>query len=194
MSLKLSKMNKLIVLFLIFTSSCSSEPIRVFPKKRGVDPAFNPYIKEYYSIINFKNKTHKDVYVKRIKNLSMNFTELEEATIGRCYWLLNGELEIEVDKKYWDRSGFLSKKFLVYHELEHCIRNRSHTHDMPEPNSINAYIDYLIRWLGIIPKKDYFSDGCPNSIMHPNDVGDWCHYNHYNKYIEEMMDYKDSSL
>ena len=187
-------MNKIICLILIFLVSCSSEAVRVRPSKRGIDPTFAPYVRDYSNIINSKHKNNRHVYNQRIDKLSMNFTNLEGATIGRCHWLLNGEFEIEIDQRYWDRAGFLSKQFLIYHELEHCIRFRMHTHEDAYKTSIWQYIEHWAQLIGIIPKRGYFEDGCPNSIMHPSDSGEWCHLEHYNSYIDEIIEYKDNRL
>lgn len=184
------KMNKIIALILVLLTSCSSEAIRVRPGKRGVDPVFVPYIKDYSSIINSKNKKHKYIYDQRISKLSINFTNFEGSTIGRCHWLLNGEFEIEIDKIYWERAPFMSKQFLVYHELEHCIRFRMHTHEDIYKKSIWQYIEHLAQLIGLIPEKGFFEDGCANSIMYPSDLGGWCHFAHYNEYIEDMIQYE----
>lgn len=189
-------MNKIItlILILIFLTSCSSEVVRVHPNQAGVDPLFNPYIQNYSDILNLKNKKYKYIYDQRIKKLSVNFANLNGSTIGRCHWLLNGEFEIEIDKEYWYRAGFLSRQFLIYHELEHCIRFRLHTHEDLYKQNVWQYIEHLAQLMGLIPKKGYFKDGCPNSIMHPSDAGEWCHYEHYDSYIKEMIDYKDDKL
>lgn len=183
-------MNKIIFLTLMFFVSCSSEDIRVQPRQRGVDPVFVPYIKDYSNIINTKHKQYKHIYDQRIRSLSMNFTVFEGSTIGRCHWLMNGELEIEIDQRYWERAGFLSKQFLIYHELEHCIRFRMHTHEDIYKTNIWQYIEYLAQLMGLIPEKGYFKDGCPDSIMHPSDAGEWCHLEHYNEYIKDMIQYE----
>ena len=184
-------MNKLIILILTLLTSCSTQALRIYPNKKGVDPAFVPYIKDYSNIINLKNKRRKYIYNDRIKKLSINFIRFEGSTIGRCHWLLNGEFEVEVDELYWKRSSFLSKQFLIYHELEHCIRFRMHTHEDGYKENIWQYIEYLAQLMGLIEQKGYFKDGCPDSIMYPSDVGDWCHAEHYDEYIKEMIEYKD---
>jgi hypothetical protein len=187
-------MNKIIILALIFLMSCSSEAIRVHPKKRGVDPVFVPYIKDYSNIINSKLDGSEYIYDQRIKKLSINFINFEGSTIGRCHWLLNGEFEIEIDRTYWERAPFLSRQFLVYHELEHCIRFRMHTHEEIYKKNIWEYIEHLAQRMGLIPEKGYFEDGCANSIMHPSDLGGWCHFAHYNDYVKDIINYKDNKL
>ena len=183
-------MNKIIVLVLIFLTSCSSDIVRVHPQKKGIDPTFTPYIRDYSNIINSKNHKYRHIYDQRISKLSVNFVNFKESTIGRCHWLLNGEFEIEIDKSYWDRAPFVSKQFLVYHELEHCIRFRMHTHEDSYKKNVWQYIERIAQMLGLIPEKDYFQDGCPNSIMHPSDAGGWCHFAHYDEYIKDITQYE----
>jgi hypothetical protein len=182
-------MNKLLVFLLICFVSCANSSLRISPKKRGVDPVFSPYVKNYASLINLKNKDKKSINDLRIKKLSINFSNLEGTTIGRCYWLLNSEIEIEIDKNWWDNSSFLSKEFLIYHELEHCIRYRMHTNQKTIKNNVADYIEAFLQKVGLIPRSGYFKDGCPASIMNPTDAGEWCAYNHYEDYIQDIIDY-----
>lgn len=183
-------MNKINVLILILLfQSCSFASIRVSAKKSGVDPEFNDYVKSYKLIIEYKNKsTNIESYRNRINRLSMNFSNLKAPVIGRCFWLLNGEYEIEIDKQWWENAGFLSKEFLAYHELEHCIRHRMHTHPR-EDGDFLSFLQELFQKLGIIKKRGFFEDGCPDSIMYPHVNGEYCYYLHYDSYIKEMYLY-----
>lgn len=194
-SQKCAKMNIIFtLLLLILPSSCSSASVRVFPKKKGVDSEFKPYIQDYKSIINFRKSINKKTYDQRISKLSVSFDKLEYPVIGQCHWLMNGEFEIQIDRTWWSYSSPISRKFLVYHELEHCVRFRMHTHTKTNKDSLWDYIRYLGQLMGIIPNDEYFADGCPNSIMHPADTGDYCNYEHYEEYIQEMVNYQDIKL
>ena len=184
----------LLILLLALPLSCSSAVFRISPQKRGVDATFKPYIKEYSHIINYNNNKNKNIYDQRISKLSINFNNLEYPVIGQCQWLINGEFEIQIDKRWWQYSSFVAKQFLVYHELEHCIRFRMHTHTKEYRETLWDYIQYLGQLMGIIPDNEYFKDRCPNSIMYPSDVGDYCNYGHYHEYIQEMINYKDPDL
>jgi hypothetical protein len=184
----------LFAFLLILPLSCSSAAFRVYPQKKGVDPTFKPYIKEYSHIINYKNNKNKKIYDQRISSLSINFNNLEYPVIGQCHWLVNGEFEIQVDERWWKYSSPVARQFLVYHELEHCIRFRMHTHTKEQLETLWDYVQYWGQLLGIVPDNEYFKDRCPNSIMNPSDVGDYCNYEHYYEYIQEMIDYKDPNL
>lgn len=182
-------MKKILILaVLIFCKSCASDAIRISPKTKGIDPEFKDYIKSYEYIIKYKNKKYT-IYKNRINKLSMNFADLEDSAIGRCYWLLNGEYEIEIDKAWWNSSGQLSKQFLAYHELEHCIRQRMHTHPKSSNISFLEFLEVLAQKLGLVERSGFFKDGCPDSIMYPYDNGEYCAYLHYEDYIEEIYKY-----
>lgn len=177
-----------ILIFLVFCKSCASDAIRVSAKTKGIDPEFRDYIRSYEFIIKYKNENYP-IYKDRLNKLSMNFTDLEGATIGRCYWLLNGEYEIEIDKLWWDRSGQLSKQFLAYHELEHCIRQRMHTHSKNNDKNFLEFLEQLAQKLGLIKRSGFFKDGCADSIMYPYDNGEYCAFIHYDDYIKEIYLY-----
>jgi len=40
-----------------------------------------------------------------------------------------GANDIAIDREVWDRSNESSKEWLVYHELGHCVLDRSHRND-----------------------------------------------------------------
>jgi hypothetical protein len=179
---------KKILLTLCLCLSCSNNSIRYIAKQKGIDKKFDPYIENYKHIIQADEKIEK-----RFEKLSINFADLKGNTIGVCYWLLDGETEIEIDKKYWksSSSGKIGREFLVYHELEHCIRYRMHSHktDRIEKDFADYFVDFLF-WLNIIEKEGFFPDGCPNSIMYPYDVGSYCRENHYYDYLKELRNWK----
>lgn len=176
---------KKIKFFLIFILvACSNKYIRSIPNQPGVDPYFKEYVQEYRNIIGHKK------YEERFNSLSMNFVPtIGGNVIGRCYWLLNGGYEIEIDKKWWHNSyaSFNQKKFLIFHELEHCIRYRMHT-DKKEIDTIVDFFEMIGRYIGLISEKGYLPDGCPASIMHSTSIDAWCAYRHYLYYIREMQE------
>jgi len=163
-------------------SSCAVYP-RVTPKQKGVDKTFEPYIKEYRYLIG------QDSYSDRFKKLHMNFTDLEPGILGRCWWLLNGELEIEMDKEWWySYASFYDRQFVAYHELEHCIRKRMHTNRKEEIENIVDFWEEILYMVGIIPKPGSLPDGCPASIMHSHSLELHCQVKHYNYYIKEIQE------
>lgn len=177
----------LIILLLIFsTSACSTMP-RVTHHQKGVDPTFEPYIDSYRIIIG------KDKYKDKFEVLSMNFKKLEAGTVGKCWWLLDGGYEIEIDPDWWYQNMFYpkAKEFLAYHELDHCIRYRMHTDRKGEIETIVDFFEEIGYYIGMIPKPGYLSDGCPASLMHSHVMSDRCREKHYYYYIKELQNWKD---
>lgn len=133
-------MNKfLIILFTLLISQSCSSYVRVAPEQKGINPIFKPYINSYRYIIG------EDKYKKEFNNLSMNFAKLQDNTVGRCWWLLNGDLEIEIDPSWWYGNMFSpkSQEFLTYHELEHCIRKRMHTNKKDKIENILDFFEEI---------------------------------------------------
>ena len=182
-------MKKIFILILIlFSTSCSSNTKNISSYR--IDPEFNPYIDEYKNIINSKFTDNKELYDYRLDKLKINFAKLDDKVMGECSWNFFVDRSIEINKKHWQNATFIGKKFLIYHELEHCVRYRSHTHTKKENTDFWDYIEELAQKLGIIDKKGFFEDGCPDSIMYPYDTSEYCNEAHYNEYIEEMANYK----
>lgn len=176
-------MIKVLITISLLLTSCSTLP-RMIHKKKGIDPTFKPYIEEYRNMIG------KDKYDWKFKRLSVNFVDLERPAIGRCWWLINGGYEIEIDRVWWTFSSQISKRFTMYHELEHCIRFRMHTDRKTEIDSIGDFFDEIGYLLGIIPKPGYLKDGCPASIMNSYSIAESCQEKHYNHYIDEIINLK----
>jgi hypothetical protein len=183
---KKMKITKVFFLISLLLVSCGSVTLpRVSAKKKSIDPVFKPYIAEYRNLIG------KHKYQHKFDVLSMNFTILPGTTIGRCWWLLNGDLEIEIDKRYWDfYNNTIDRQFLVYHELEHCIRSRMHTNRNRQIGGLSDFFDEIFYHLRLIPQKEYLDDGCPVSLMHSSTMSKSCQEKHYLYYLYEIINYK----
>lgn len=182
----MAKLNKIIsIVLLLLLYSCSALP-RVNPKQQGVDPEFTSYIEEYRTIIG------EDKYSHEFENLSFNFADLDGYVVGRCWWLLNGGYEVEIDRSWWHSNHFdyTVKEFVVYHELEHCIRKRMHTDRREEIRNIIDFLEKIAQGIGFIPTKGHLKDGCPASIMHSSVFSSICRSRHYYYYIDEMRNFK----
>ena len=180
-------MKKLVLLItMLMLYSCSTYP-RISTNQKGVDPVFKPYVEDYRIIIG------KDKYEEKFKKLHINFAVLDGDTVGRCWWLGNGGFEIEIDTDWWQRNMFYGdeRKFVMYHELEHCMRYRLHTNRVNEIDSVIDFLDEMGYYLGVIPKPGYLKDGCPASLMHSHVMSPTCRQKHYVYYIEEMMNYEN---
>jgi hypothetical protein len=176
---------KKIMLFLLLTLfSCSSSVPRISTQQKGVDSEFTPYIDNYKYIIG------EGKYTQEFKHLHMNFAKLEGSIVGRCWWLLNGDYEIEIDPDYWRWNSFAAKEFLVYHELEHCIRKRMHTNKKDEIDNIADFFEEIVYQLGLIDRYGYLKDGCPSSIMHSTTLSESCRWKHREYYLDELTNWK----
>lgn len=178
------------IIFLLFLTmqSCSGMTFpRFTPKQKGVDKEFEPFIQEYKNVIGLH--AHSD----RFKKLNMNFANLESPTIGMCWWTMDGQYEIEIDRNYWYGTyyTYIDKQFTIYHELEHCIRYRLHTNRKLKIKNIIDVLEEIGFRIGLIPKPGYLPDGCPASIMHSHSFTWECQNKHYRYYIEEMQQWND---
>jgi hypothetical protein len=173
-----------VLVFTFVFSACAVTP-RVTAHKSGIDPEFVPYIDQYQDIVGYQ-------YYKRFEMLSMNVVELDSGTLGRCYWLLGGGYEIEINKQWWTSPliDFVDRQFVVFHELEHCIRHRMHSNRKHQIETIVDFLEEVGYYLGILEKRGYLPDGCPSSIMHSHVMGYWCQEKHYKYYIKEMRNWK----
>jgi hypothetical protein len=171
-------------MFLITTACANSVP-RVTPNKKGVDPIFDIYVENYKQLIG-------EGYEDRFEILHMNFAELEGEVVGRCYWLLGGGYEVEIDTAFWNNTFNPRKKeFVVYHELEHCIRFRMHTNKKEQMENIVDFFEEIAYRLGIIKKPGLLEDGCPSSIMNSRVIGPMCRIMHHDYYLDEIRNYNN---
>jgi hypothetical protein len=156
---------------------------RITHKQKGIDPTFKPHIESYRLIIG------PEKYKEKFSRLSMNFKKLEIGTVGRCWWLLDGGFEVEIDPDWWYTKVFnpTAQEFLIYHELEHCIRYRMHTDRKGEIENIADFFEEIGYYIGLLPKPGYLEDGCPASLMHSHVMDYKCRDRHYIYYIEEMQ-------
>lgn len=175
-----------IVLFYGFFS-CTGVKIRTHPRKKGKQEILKPYIKEYQSIVNL-NKTQRN----RLKKLHINILVINDGTVvGRCWYYGNGDLEVVIDKNYWESpfTSLIDKQFLIFHELEHCIRYREHTNPKKEIHNIVDFFERIGYGIGFLNSKQNLPDGCPASIMNSHTLDSDCKSRHYMLYIREMQEW-----
>lgn len=91
--------------------------------------------------------------------VNSDFGMLKDNIAGSCNYLT---LSITIKKEYWNLIDQEMKTELFYHELLHCTVFASHTSKMLE-------------------------DGCPFSIMYPENFGDGCFYKHKSDYIKQFQ-------
>ena len=65
-------------------------------------------------------------YVKNIET---------DGTMGQCISYTDGSKNVVVDEQIWDRLDALEREYVVFHELGHCILQRSHN-DEQDTNGV----------------------------------------------------------
>ncbi len=65
-----------------------------------------------------------------VERIATQLVHIEEDAIGRCLTYEDGSKVINIDKEFWDNSSNLEKEFLIFHELGHCLLERSHNNVM----------------------------------------------------------------
>lgn len=97
---------------------------------------------------------------------SISFGDVKDAA-GVCNYLTR---DIVINRDIWNRSGYFSRKNLIYHELGHCVLYKRHNNDR-------------------------FPDGCPKSIMLDSMFEDHeiknCFIPYMNYYLQELGQRKD---
>ena len=60
------------------------------------------------------------------EQISAKFSEIEGDAVGQCLTFDQGSREIVIDTEFWQSSNTISREFLVFHELGHCVLGRAH--------------------------------------------------------------------
>ena len=106
------------ILWIFMTLACSTE------NASFVDPEFEEYVDQFFEEAQKRNlDISRDDYT-----FSVNFGE--EVALGVCF--LNSD-RIEINRFYWGTLSDLTRQYLIFHELGHCILERLHD-DAALPN------------------------------------------------------------
>lgn len=106
-------------LLFILLNSCTYDHYHIVPDE--VEPFVNEFFQD---AIRYGKNISLDDYV-----LNISFTNLNEAD-GRCHFDGN---KILIDSYFWNNASQYNKRWLIYHELGHCILDRRHD-DSSFPN------------------------------------------------------------
>lgn len=177
-----------IVIICLLLSSCTL--IRVKPKHKGINPELESYVEEFIYASNGK------ITEEHLNHLSMEITDVRTSkyfaySAGVCWWTLSGHREIELNWGSWIWRSDKGRMSLVFHELGHCLCHRLHSMSIHYPtewyeklwNSINNGLQTI----GVFESYEFYPDGCPQSLMYPQVVPDYCIELHYNDYVKEMF-------
>ena len=140
-----------ILVTVLFLTSCGikqADPRWI----KGIDKEFVSYVSVFEAM-----------YKKSIGDISIGFEKLESSTVGRCTIWSSGYRQIRIDPDYWHSASEEKRIGLIFHELGHCVLNRTHTSKTFYYSglSINGYV--------------------PASLMHPD--------NFYSAFFSELESY-----
>ncbi len=123
--------------------------------------SINPELKQYVDEFIDEGKRQGNIII--VDNLSVQFTtKLDEDTLGVCLRYSNGTTpHVQINLLEYQIESYARKKVVMFHELSHCILNRSH---------INT-------WLG----------GIVTSIMYPYIERDDMYLNNWDYYMRELF-------
>ena len=112
---------------LLLLLGCEENPLQS-------DPEFDPFLNSFDEAA-----TERGVSIDLSSVTLYLSEELQTAIHGQCIQYASGKSEIRIRRQYWNSASFWEKELLVYHELGHCILQRSHddsTDDMGHCESI----------------------------------------------------------
>lgn len=173
-------MKKILVLISLFFVSCTSlDDVRMLKKHRNIDKEFHKYVS------SFMESSLGAVSSRRIKGLTMGFTNDKDSSIaGTCWPHIK---EIDIDLEWWNNNPSpLQRQSLIFHELGHCLLYRSHT-NATFASGILGEVERLLFKAGFFKPKDTLSDGCPPSLMSPFLVDNYCIMRHHAYYLNELF-------
>ena len=136
---------KISLLSLLFFTGCA-------PAILEIDPELQEYVTYF-----------EELHGQEITDLKASFgdtTVIGKNVVGYCRFGMVPE--IVVSREYWDRSDYLSREELMFHELGHCVLDRDHN-------------------------DSKFEDGCPKSFMYKYVISRSCIEAHREEYLAEMF-------
>lgn len=159
-------MRWLLLVSLLVLSSCEGGLIGAFSSPQGKTSSgpFDKYVSKFYQKMGEQglDNSRRDIAISFDENMDMDF-------VGLCHW---GETprRITINKYWWDGYEDDDRELLIFHELGHCVLNRSHNND-------------LSTW------------GRPVSIMeNMGELWGWEYKYNYNSYIEELFQVSPANL
>lgn len=111
----------LLIIILLSVLSCDKEPAEpetVFE----VEAQLLPYFQSFQVEAAARGKTID----YSVKDLEGRIEPLEGNAIGQCRSNSLLPDEVIIDEDYWSNASELQREFVVFHELGHCMLDRSH--------------------------------------------------------------------
>ena len=123
---------RIILILALLLSGCGSRPPKhngfLMPVGIGIDAEFIKYVAMFED--DYRKYLNKDIEV----TIPIKFGKIPKQGFSAICWRPNGPNStlmspyILVDKNIWLRLPDFDRKYLIYHELGHCILNREHIH------------------------------------------------------------------
>ena len=160
-----------IICFLFWTialQACTQEEEVIVPEEPQIRtfPNVEAELQEYFRRFE-EEATLKGLEVDLVKlGITGVINEIDEQhVIGQCSYNRFNPRLVTIDQSFWNRSSDLSREFVVFHELGHCVLNRGHL-------------------------EDAFSNGACKSIMRSGTGRCFDAYNIRNRdyYVEELFE------
>lgn len=159
------------------------------PDHIGIDQEFQGFKDMYVSEAMARG-------IKFTRPISIGFSKIgndktKDHPIGLCSYGYRWR-EIDIDVDYWNKSTWITKRSLLYHEMTHCFCEREHDWKdgvYPEVDSaLGALRERYTEPFWKLP-PGFMDDGCPASIMYPRVLSDECAQKHWPYYDNEMFEY-----
>ncbi|MGK0362979.1 MAG: Zn-dependent peptidase ImmA (M78 family) [Saprospiraceae bacterium] len=72
-------------------------------------------------------------------NVEGYFSEISEVgVVGQCQTFSDSSKDLVIETRYWQRIDDIEKEFLIFHELGHCVLERSHIDTQDENGFCNS--------------------------------------------------------
>lgn len=123
-------------------------------------------------------------------NVSVGFKKINKGdVIGQCHYL-RGHREVDLDLAWWNSHTYIESKFLLFHELAHCLCTRDHDFGNGEQFVTDPVQKWFFKNLEDffgVTRKGFYKDGCPMSIMAPEIASYDCLLKYGQEYKKEML-------
>lgn len=118
---------------------------------------------EFQSTVDEFNQVAAQHGHNGVDNLIVEFGQTSNKNAGATCYQDSGTPRVAVDEKTWNSASDKQRKEMMFHELGHCVLNRSHT------------------------EGRMADDNCKTSIMSASPVGEWCMNKHADEYMTELF-------
>jgi hypothetical protein len=148
-----------------------------------IDPNLQSYVNMFQSDMLAHNK-NMPISTSVVFDTAANIVNItgSEYAIGVCeYSQLN---KVSIDSAFWATASEIERKFLIYHELGHCVLNRVHRNDTAD---YQFCIGNLQLTKSTCPTGYWYDYQRPVSIMNAVIIPDWEVDDSTDAYVNELV-------